>query len=217
MLPDPKDVAKGIKYLFRSKEEKQNAVEMERDVQLRQGKNRIRTHIAHQHEMIPKLRALAKRAVAMGDEARFQQIGKQLIWTENDIVRWDKYSLSLDMMEAKRDQVRASADLIHTVKVMTDSMSDLTGTEQVSQLQQQLDRSLAQADSMDERINIMMDAMDSTLAEGIPTDENALEKLRESLGDEIATQESAQFDKEIESGLDRIRKQIEIEKSKKEE
>ena len=217
MLPDPKDVAKGIKYLFRSKEEKQNAVEMERDVQLRQGKNRIRAHIAHQHEMIPKLRALAKRALAMGDEARFQQIGKQLIWTENDIVRWDKYSLTLDMMEAKRDQVRASADLIHTVKVMTDSMTDLAGTEQVSQLQQQLDRSLAQADSMDERINIMMDAMDSTLAEGIPTDENALEKLRESLGDEIVTQESAQFDKEIESGLDKIRKQLEIEKSKKEE
>jgi len=217
MLPDPKDVAKGIKFLFRSKEEKQNAVEMERDVQLRQGKNRIRAHIAHQNEMIPKLRTLAKRALAMGEEARFQQIGKQLIWTENDIIRWNKYTLTLDMMEARRDQVRASADLIHTVKVMTDSMTDLAGTEQVAQLQQQLDRSLAQADSMDERINIMMDAMDSTLSEGIPADEKSLEKLRESLGEEIVTQESAQFDKEIESGLDKIRKQLESENSKKEE
>jgi hypothetical protein len=217
MLPDPKSVAKGIKFIFRSKEEKQNAIEMERDVQLRQGKNRIRSHIAHQREMIPKLRALAKRALAMGDEGRFQQIGKQLLWTENDIIRWDKYSLTLDMMEARRDQVRASSDLIHTVKVMTDSMSDLAGTEQVTQLQQQLDRSLAQADSMDERINIMMDMMDSTLAEGMPADENSLEKLRESLGEEIVTQESAQFDKEIESGLDKIRKQLETEKGKKEE
>ena len=217
MLPDPKSVAKGIKYLLRSKEEKQNAIELERDVQLRQGKTRIRAHITHQKEMIPKLRALAKRALAMGDEDRFQQIAKQLIWTEKDIIRWDKYSLTLDMMEARRDQVRASADLIHTVRVMTDSMTELAGTQQVSQLQQQLDRSLAQAASMDERINLMMDMMDSTLAEGIPADEPSLEKLRESLGEEIVSDESAQFDKEIESGLEEIRKQLASEKGKKEE
>jgi len=217
MLPDPKSVAKGIKYIFRSKEEKQNAVEQERDVQLRQGRNRIRSHITHQQEMIPKLRALAKRALAMGDESRFKQIGKQLIWTENDITRWEKYSLTLDIMEARRDQVRASADLIHTVKIMTDTMTELSGTEQVGKLQQQLDRSLAQTQSMDERINIMMDMMDSTLADGLPSDESEIEKLRESLGDEIVAQESSQFDKEIESGLDKIRKQLENEKSKKED
>lgn len=217
MLPDPKDVAKGIKYLFRSKEEKQNAVEMERDVQLRQGKNRIRAHISHQQEMIPKLRTLAKKALAMGDEGRFQQICKQLIWTENDITRWEKYTLTLDMLEARRDQVRASSDLIHTVKIMADSMTDLAGTQQVTQLQLQLDRSLAQTESMDERINIMMNMMDSTLSEGIPADEKSIEKLRENLGEEIVTQESSQFDKEIESGLDLIRKQLDTEKSKKEE
>lgn len=215
MLPDPKDVAKGIKYLFRSKEEKQNAIEMERDVQLRQGKSRIRSHINHQKEMIPKLRGLAKRALSMGDEGRFQQIGKQVIWTENDIVRWEKYALTLEMLEARRDQVRASSDLIHTVKIMTDSMTELAGTEQVSKLQEQLDRSLAQTESMDDRINVMMDMMDSTLSAGIPADESALEKLRESLGEEIVTQESAQFDKDIELGLEKIRKQLENEKSNK--
>jgi len=214
MLPDPKSVARGIKFLLRSKEEKQNAIEVERDVQLRQGKTRIRAHIAHQKEMIPKLRALAKRALAMGDEDRFQQIAKQLIWTEKDIIRWDKYSLTLDMMEARRDQVRASADLIHTVKIMTDSMTEMAGTQQVSQLQQQLDRSLAQVESMDERINLMMDIMDSTLAEGIPADEPSLEKLRESLAEEIVSHESAQYDKEIESGLEAIRKQLASEKGK---
>ena len=212
MLPDPKSVAKGIKYLFRTKEEKQNDIEAERDVQLRQGKNRIRSHIAHQKEMIPKLRELAKRALAMGDEGRFQQIGKQLIWTEKDIVRWDKYSLTLDMMEARRDQVKASTDLIRTVKIMADTLTELAGTQQVGQLQQQLDRSLVQADSMDERINIMMDMMDSALSDGIKADENKIEKLRENLSDEIVTQESSQFDRETESGLEELRKQIEKEK-----
>lgn len=213
MLPDPKDVAGGIRHLFLSKEEKQKAIENERDLQLRQGKNRIRLHIAHQKDMIPKLRALARRALSMGDEARFRQVGKQLLWTEADIVRWDKYSLTLDMLEARRDQVRASADLVHTVKIMTDSMSDLAGTEQVSQLQEQLDRSLAQADSMDQKIAVMMDMMDTTLEAGIPADEGAIEKLRESLGEEIVTQGSAQVDQDIETGLQKIRKQLETEDS----
>jgi len=215
MLPDPKDVAKGIRYLFRSKEEKQRAVEAERDLQLKQSKSHIRTHITRQQGMIPKLRGLAKRALAMGDEARFQQIGKQLFWTENDIKRWERFSLTLDLMEARRDQVRASADLIHSIRVMTDSMSELAGTEQVSQMQQQLDRSLAQTASMDERINLMMDMIDSTLGEGIPLDEQSLESLRDNLGEEIISQESGQFDQQIEAGLARIRKQITDEKDMK--
>ena len=216
MMPDPKDVAKGIKYMLRSKEEKQNAIEMERDVQLRQGKNRIRAYVAHQHEMIPRLRTLAKRALAMGEESRFRQIGKQIIMAENEIVRWKKYLLTMEMMEARRDQLRASTDLVRTVKIMTDSMTDLAGTEQVSQLQQELDRSLAQASSMDERVNIMMDMMDSTLGDGIPMDEKSLEKLRDELGEEIVSQESSQFDKDIENGLEDIRKQLMSEKGKRE-
>lgn len=209
MLPDPKDVAKGIKHIFRSKEEKQNAIENERDLQLRQCKSRIRSYITHQREMLPKLRAIAKRALEMGDEGRFRQVAKQILWTENDIIRWDRYTLTLDMMEARRDQVRASANLVHTVKVLTDSMSDLAGTEQVNELQQQLDRSLAQADSMDAKIDVMMNMMDSTLAQGMTADETALEKLRETLGDEIVAQAGGQHDEVLETGVRRIREQLE--------
>lgn len=209
MLPDPKDVAKGIKHIFRSKEEKQNTIENERDLQLRQCKSRIRNYIAHQREMLPKLRVIAKRALEMGDEGRFRQVAKQILWTENDIVRWDRYTLTLDMMEARRDQVRASANLVHTVKVLTDSMSELVGAEQVNELQQQLDRSLAQADSMDAKIDVMMNMMDSTLAQGLPADETALEKLRETLGDEIVAQAGGQRDDALEAGVQRIRKQLE--------
>lgn len=211
MLPDPKDVAKGIRHLFRSKEEKQQAVENERDLQLRQGKNRIRAHIAHQREMLPKLRALARRALAMGDETRFRQVGKQLLWTENDITRWERYTLTLEMMEARRDQVRASAELVHTIKIMSDSMNDWAGSEDAGQLQTELDRSLAQADSTDQKIGVMMDMMDATLAGGIPADEESIEKLRESLGEEIVNQGNVQVEKDIDAGLEKIRKQLETE------
>ena len=215
MLPDPKDVARGIRFLFRSKEEKQRAVEIERDVKLRSGKKQISAHINRQREMIPRLRGLARRALAMGDESRFRQIGKQLLWTEQDITRWEKYTLTLDLMEARRDQVRASASLVSTVRVMTDSMAELAGTTQVAQLQQELDRSLAQAESMDERITIMMDRMDATLSEGIPLDEGSLETLRDELGEEIVAQESGQFDREIEAGLEAVRSQLLSESDKK--
>lgn len=217
MLSDPKNVAKGIKYIFRSKKEKQRMLELERDSRLRQGKHSIRTHIVHQNAEIPKLVALAKRSLALGDEPRFQQIGRQIIWTENDIIRWQKYLITVEILESRRDQVRAFADLIGTVKTMTDSMRELAGTEQVIKLQQQLDESLSQTASTEERIDMMMDMMDSTLSEGSPADEKAIESLRSSLGEAIITQESSQFDKELEAGLDKIRKQLADETSKKEE
>jgi hypothetical protein len=210
MLPNPKKVAKAInKALFQSEDEKRAEREIDRDVQLRTGKARIRRHINHQNEMVGQLTALAKRALALNDEPRFRQVGRQLLWTKQDIQRWEKYLLSLEILQARRDQVKASVDLIQSVKSMSESLIDLAGPQNVAELQQDLEQGLARAASLEERLDVMMDMMDETLSGDLRVDEDALSNLETNLSEQVAAQETAKYDREIEDGLRQIRQELE--------
>lgn len=190
-------------------EKRRERREIDRTVKMRMGKNRIKRHVTHQQEMIKKLTELAKKALILGDEARFKQIGRQILGTRADINHWERYVLSLELLEARRDQAKASVDLLSSVKAMSDSMADLASPTQVADIQRQLEMGLARASSMEERLEIMMEMMDTTLAEDLPTDETSLQDLERGLIDQISTQETASFDREIEEGLKKIRAELE--------
>lgn len=210
MLPDPKKVAKFLKRtLFQTEEEKRADRELERDVQIRMGKSRVRRHINHQAEMVQKLTVLAKRSLSLNDEGRFRQVGKQLIWTRADIKRWERYLLSLEILETRRDQMKASVDLLQSVKSMSESMVDLVGVENVGELQRNLEEGLAKASSMEQRLDVMMEVMDETLSGDLQVSESDLGELESNLTGQIAHQEAASYDHEIEEGLRQIRKELE--------
>ena len=213
MLPTPKKVADVIrKTLFQSPDERRQEAELNRDVKVRLGMTRIRRHISKQKEMQRRLTVLAKQALKINDEARFRQVGKQLLWTQQDIQRWEKYVLSLDMLSARRDQVKASVDILQTVKAMSESLSDLAGPENLTELHLELEKGLAQAGSLDERLEIMMEMMDSAVGTESLVDENALQELESSLSETVAGEESSAFESQIEAGLRSIRKELEDEK-----
>ena len=210
ILPTPKKVADTIKKtLFQSPEERRQEAELNRDVQIRMGKARVRRHIAHQKDMLRRLTAFAKQALKINDEARFRQVGKQLLWTQQDVIRWEKYVLSLELLEARRDQVKSSVEILQAVKAMSESLADLAGPEQIANLQLELEKGLARASSLDERMEIMMEAMDTTLGADMVVDESALESLQENLSERLASEEAAEFDSQIEAGLRDIRRELE--------
>lgn len=210
MLPDPKKVARVLKdTFFKTAEERQDEKELNRDVQMRLAKARLRRHIAQQHSMAQRLTDLARRALALNDETRFRQVGRQLLWTRQDIRRWEQYLLSMEILEARRDQARASVDLIQAIKAMSASLAEMAGPENLAEVQRELEQGLARAASLEERMKVMMEALDATLESQSPVKEDALEGLESDLLEEIRHQEAAAFDPEIEEGLRRIRLELE--------
>jgi hypothetical protein len=211
MLPDPKKVAKTLTKLFQSQAEKQQEAERGRDVQIRMGKTRLQRHLTKQKRMAARLKELAKRALALNAEARFQQVGRQLLWTQGDIRRWEQYLLSLEILEARRDQVKASTELITAIQAMSASLQALDGPQQVGELQHEIEAGLAKAGNIEDRLGLMMDMLDETLGAGTLVDETDLTNLETVLTDEVAAQEAAAFDPEIEAGLRKIRTELQKE------
>jgi hypothetical protein len=211
MLSDPEKVARTIKRIFRSADERRQEAELDRDVQIRMGKVRLQRHIARQKKMASRLKNLAKRALSLNDEARFRQVGRQLLWTRGDIQRWEQYLLSLEILETRRDQVKASVELIHSVKAMSESLANVSVPGEISELQRELEQGLARATSLEERMAVMMEAMDATLSAEVLVDGDALTNLEAGLVEEVAAEEAAAFDREIEEGLRKIRREFEKE------
>jgi hypothetical protein len=211
MLPEPKNVARVIKRVFRTAKQKRQDAEYNRDVQIRMGKAKLQRHIQNQKKMAIRLKGLAKRALAIDDDARFRQVGRQLLWTKIDVRRWEQYSLSLELLQARRDQAKASVTLIETIKATSESLVAMAGPQNVAELQRELETGLAQASNLDERMTIMMEMMDTTLASDMVVEEDRLDNLESSLTEEVIQDEASDFEDEIEAGLRKIRKELQDE------
>lgn len=95
---------------------------------------------------------------------------------------------------------------------MGDSLNDLAGPEQAGSWQLELEKGLARATSLDERMEVMMETMDSALEAGVPIDEKSLEELEGSLSEKVAGEEASAFESQIDEGLRNIRKELEDER-----
>ncbi len=205
---NPKNVANAIKNAMKTPEERRQAAEQQRSQQLRIAKNRLSYHVVKQKDMLIRLTLLAKRAISLNDDANFKKIGRQIIWTKNDIQRWERYMLSLEMLEARYDQVRASVELLTAVKSMTDSLSDAAAPEKIGELQSNLEQGLAKAANLEQQMGMMMELMDNTLAGDMKVDSSELSDLQMTLTGEVAQQESSAFDPEIEELRQKIRREM---------
>jgi hypothetical protein len=163
--------------------------------------------------MAGKLKILAKKALSLNDNSRFTLIGKQYIKTKLDIQRWEKYLLSLEVLEAKRDQVNASINLIQSVKTMSESLGDIVGDQKIGELQVELETGLARASNLDERIDVMMEILDSSLSYDIEIDQSLMDDFKSSIIEEISTEEDNTFTQEIEERLLKIQDEIKEEKT----
>ena len=208
MLPEPEKVARVIKSIFKTAKERRQEAEMEREVQVRMSKARLQRHIQKQKKMAVRLRSFAKRALAINDDARFRQVGRQLLWTQKDILRWEKYLLSLEILQARRDQANASVELIDAIKAMSESMTEMAGPQDMAELQRELETGLAKASTLNARMEVMMEVMDATVSADTLVEEDQLSDLKANLTEDVVREEASEFDREIEDGLRQIRKEL---------
>ena len=196
--------------MFKWLEQRKQAQQIERDIKVRQGKKRIRKHIEQQQRMQRKLWALGKRALQLDDQAQFSTIGKQILWTRNDISRWQRYALSLETLEARRDQVLASAEFMTTLQSLADSMLAGANPQALIKTQADIEKGLARAQSLDERLSMFMDMADDMVFSLDLSDVGDLHDIEAALRDDVRQLDShTDLDAAVEAGLAGIRAKLE--------
>lgn len=188
--------------------ERQQKKEYERDFQVRQGKKRIQRYIDQQRQMEQKLWTLGKQALKLGDNAQFQMVGKQIIWTQNDINRWQRYLLSLETLAARRDQARMTGDFMQSLKAMSDSLLVGINSESLLDIEKNIDAGLERVKNLEDRMDLFMEMAEYTLVDLDRADRHRLDELQTVMQQEAEMDEANSFDAQISAGLERIRREM---------
>jgi len=190
------------------REEREKKQQYERDFQVRQGKKRIQRYIDKQKQTEQKLWGLGKKALKLGDDNQFQMIGKQIIWTQNDINRWQRYLLSMETLEARRDQARMTGDFMQSLKAMSESLLVGIDGESLVEIEQNIDTGLERVKDLEDRMDLFMEMAEYTFIDIDRADRHKLDDMQTNMRREAEMDEANTFDAQISAGLEKIRKEM---------
>jgi hypothetical protein len=183
--------------------------EIERKMAARQGRKRVEQHITRQKRQIQTYWELAKRAVRMRNPNRVKQISKFILASQRDVTHWEDRLLYFDMVQARTDQVRASAEFAQAYQAMAKSMLANTNQADMVKIQQDIEMGLAQADMMDEMLSNMMDISEEMLEDmSADVQDGELAQIMQAIETEATQEGQGVSDTDIEASLRAIEEQL---------
>ncbi|HOU23283.1 MAG TPA: hypothetical protein PKW05_08960 [Anaerolineae bacterium] len=191
---------------------RQRTKEIERDIKARHGRARVKTQIARQKDLSKRLWSLAKQALQLNNKGRFRQVAVEYMRTLANIDRGENALFTFDLIEARRDQARATADFLAAIRAMSESMLASASVQGMAETQHTLEMGISRAKDMEERMSYILDMAGETFAS---SDEFSEEELGLKLGEiekamatEAEHEEGTGMDERIESGIKRIEEEL---------
>ena len=144
--------------LFKSKEERK----IERDMKIRQGMRAIERSIKQQDKFTEDFIKNAQHARKIGDEQQYQFIRGALKKTAAVKKMLERQLLAIKNAMLINQQAMASKEFAQSMNLMAEEIGKTFGELDLTKTQAQWERAVAQAGSMEERMEIFMDSMEQS-------------------------------------------------------
>src|SRR5882757_2881038 len=151
--------------LFKSKDERR----IEREMKIRQGLRSIEKSIRQQEKFADDFIKNAQHARKIGDEGQYQFIRSALKKTATVKKMLERQLLAIKNAMLIQQQAQASQQFAESMNLMAGEIGRVFGEMDLTQTQAQWERAVAQAGSMEERMEIFLDSMESTAVAGSTT------------------------------------------------
>ena len=186
---------------FKSQQEK----EMERRMQVRQGRRKVERHIKTQQKQVQRYWELAKRAYNLGNRDMLLKLANLISKTRQDIKRWEERLLYFDMIEAMRDQALAGAEFAKAFQAMSQTILASADPSVLNSIQIELEKSMMVADELEDRLEDFQSSMDDMLEATSSEDRAELAEILRIIQSEAEKEPQEELDPEIQA----LEKQIE--------
>src|SRR5437870_8429089 len=161
--------------LFKSKDERR----IEREMKIRGGLRAIEKSIRQQEKFADDFIKNAQHARKIGDEQQYQFIRSALKKTATVKKMLERQLLAIKNAMLIQQQAAASQQFAESMNLMAGEIGRIFGEMDLTQTQAQWEKAVAQAGSMEERMEVFLDSMEqsaiaggtSTAREDLVTDE----------------------------------------------
>jgi hypothetical protein len=148
--------------LFKSKEERK----IEREMKIRAGIRSIEKSIRQQEKFAGDFIKNAQHARKIGDEGQYQFIRGALKKTAAVKKMLERQLLSIKNAMLIQQQALASQEFAQSMNLMAQEIGRVFGEMDLTQTQVQWEKAVAQAGSMEERMEVFLDSMEQSAASG---------------------------------------------------
>jgi len=148
--------------LFKSKEERR----IEREMRIKSGLRAIERSIRQQQKFSEDFIKNARHAQQIGDDGQYQFIRSALKKTAAVKKMLERQLLAIKNAMLIQQQAQASADFAQSMNLMAHEISRVFGEMDLTRTQAQWERAVAQAGSMEERMELFLDSMESSAITG---------------------------------------------------
>lgn len=149
--------------LFKSKEERR----IDREMKIRQGVRSIEKSIRQQEKFAEEFIRNAQNAKRIGDQGQYQFIRNALKKTASVKKMLERQLLAIKNAMLIQQQAQASAQFAESMTIMAKEIGRVFGEMDLTKTQAQWERAVAQAGSIEERMDIFLDSMEQTAASGV--------------------------------------------------
>jgi hypothetical protein len=151
--------------LFKSKDERR----IEREMKIRGGMRSIERSIRQQEKFAEDFIRNAQHARKIGDEGQYKFIRNALKKTAAVKKMLERQLLSIKNAMLIQQQAQASQQFAESMNLMAVEIGRVFGELDLTQTQAQWERAVAQAGSMEERMEVFLDSMEQGATSGSPT------------------------------------------------
>jgi hypothetical protein len=156
--------------LFKSKEERR----IEREMKIRGGMRSIEKSIRQQEKFAADFIKNAQHARKIGDENQYKFIRSALKKTAAVKKMLERQLLSIKNAMLIQQQAQASQEFAQSMNLMAQEIGRTFGEMDLTQTQAQWEKAVAQAGSMEERMEVFLDSMEQTATSGTVTSKEEL-------------------------------------------
>ena len=191
--------------LFKSKDERR----IEREMKVKAGLRSIERSIRQQEKFADDFIKNARRAKQIGDDGQYQFIRGALKKTAAVKKMLERQMLAIKNAMLISQQAQASAQFAESMEVMSKQIGAIFGDLDLTRTQAQWERAVAQAGSMEERMELFLDSMEdagrsanaATTREDLVTDD----EIDRMINAEVLASEKAELGKldDLESAIAR--------------
>ena len=148
--------------LFKSKDERR----VEREMKIRQGLRSIEKSIRQQEKFSEDFIKNARRAKQIGDDGQYQFIRNALKKTAAVKKMLERQMLAIKNAMLINQQAQASREFAQSMNLMAQEIGKVFGEVDLTQTQAQWEKAVAQAGSMEERMEVFLDSMEQSAISG---------------------------------------------------
>ncbi len=144
--------------LFKSKDERR----IERDMKIRAGLRSIERSIRQQEKFAEDFVKNAQHAQRIGDQGQYQFIRSALKRTAATKKMLERQLLSMKNAMLIQQQAQASQQFAQSMQLMAADITKTFGEMDLTKTQGQWEKAVAQAGSLDERMDVFLDSMEQS-------------------------------------------------------